>query len=70
MTVLTDEEKKLRFNTINNLSNILWSKYQLPVSKYRKLSVAQMQFMYEQLMNTDRGIKEIHEDALRLELQK
>ncbi|QGQ94973.1 hypothetical protein EHS13_08800 [Paenibacillus psychroresistens] len=61
-----DEAKKLRFSTLNNLSNILWSKYQLPVSKYRKLSIVQMQFMYDQLSNTDRAVKEIHEEALSL----
>jgi outer membrane protein assembly factor BamD (BamD/ComL family) len=61
-----DEEKQLRFDAINNLGNILWSKYQKPVSKYKKLSVAQMQFMYEQLMNTDMGLDKVYEEALRI----
>jgi hypothetical protein len=29
----TDEEKQLRYNAINNLSNILRKKFQKPVSK-------------------------------------
>jgi outer membrane protein assembly factor BamD (BamD/ComL family) len=64
----TDQEKQARYNSINNLSNILWSKFQQPVSKYKKLSTAQIQYMYEQLMNTDRGIKEIYADTLGLQI--
>jgi len=59
-------EKQLRYNAINNLSNILWSKLQKPSSKYKKMSIVQLQFMYEQLNNTDRELNVIYEEALKL----
>lgn len=59
-------DKQLRYNAINNLSNILWSKLQKPSSKYKKMSIVQLQFMYEQLNDTDRALKDIYEEALNL----
>jgi hypothetical protein len=59
-------EKQMRYNAINNLSNILWSKLQKPSSKYKKMSIVQLEFMYEQLSNTDRALNDIYEEALKL----
>jgi len=63
-TATTD--KQIRYNAINNLSNILWSKLQKPSSKYKKMSIVQLEFMYEQLNNTDRALNDIYEEALTL----
>jgi hypothetical protein len=66
METLSATQKQLRYDAINNLSNILWSKYQKPVSKYKKLSVTQMQYMYDQLMHSEKELNLIHEEALKL----
>jgi outer membrane protein assembly factor BamD (BamD/ComL family) len=42
-------------------------KYQLPASKYKNLSVAQMEYMIDKLNYTDENVKVVYGNALNIE---